>query len=250
MLGRGIKFQGNYATWQEATEHAAGYSSPEISARLLDVALKVLNGEIAFERDGVEFREYDPPFPLLAILLRIVAENNGNLVVLDFGGGMGSQYFQCQPWLNAAASVKWIVVEQASVVDAAQRHLTTDNLSFMYTVDEALAQCSPTVVLFSGVLQYLAEPFSLLAKILSSNIPNLIIDRTPFTSRATGKIVVQRVPKNIIESSYPAHLFSKQEFFDILFDKYRLECEFQAIDGRIGSVLSPVDFLGFYFRSK
>ena len=248
MLRRGIWFEGNYETWRDAEIKAGGYASPEISERALDAALAVVCGTAAFERDGVTFAEHDPPFPLLAALLRIATENGGRLSVLDFGGGMGSQFQQCYPWLKKSMYLKWQVVEQPSFVKLGKKNLETEHLSFHNTIDEVVAIEVPNVALFSGVLQYLESPYDVLSHIASHQVSNVIVDRTPFIAGKLSKIAVQRVPSRIVSSSYPIHLFSKLEFLRRISVYYDVECEFSALDGRMGGPFRPIDFMGFYFR--
>ena len=248
MLRRGICFEGDYETWYDAEIKAGGYASPEISERALDAALAVARGTAAFERDGVTFAEHDPPFPLLAALLRIATENGGRLSVLDFGGGMGSQFQQCYPWIKKSMHLKWQVVEQPTFVRLGRENLETDYLSFQNTIDEAFAIETPNVALFSSVLQYVESPYELLMNIASNQVSNVIVDRTPFIGGKRSKIAVQRVPSRIVSSSYPVHLFSKFEFLTNISDCYDVECDFSAVDGRMGGPFSPIDFMGLYLR--
>ena len=90
----GVTFRGDFASWHEAEQVAKGYGAPEILERVREAALKVKRGEAVFERDGVCFYEEEFRWPALACLLRIAAENGGELSVIDFGGSLGSFYFQ------------------------------------------------------------------------------------------------------------------------------------------------------------
>ena len=75
----------------------------------------------AFERDGVVFDQPDYNFPLLACLLRVATESGNRLRVLDFGGSLGSTYFQCRPFLGGVSELRWTVVEQPQFVECGRR---------------------------------------------------------------------------------------------------------------------------------
>src|SRR5690349_12566766 len=95
IVKRGVYFSGSYPDWEHANAHATGYDSAPILEHVKRSALKVKNGEAAFERDSVAFVETQYSFPVLAALLRAGTEDHGRLSVLDFGGSLGSSYFQC-----------------------------------------------------------------------------------------------------------------------------------------------------------
>ena len=88
MLRRGVVYRGNYATWEDAASHAAGYDSQAILERVVAATTAVRDGKAMAERDGIVLAKLDFPFPLIAALMRSAALNGGNLSVLDFGGGL------------------------------------------------------------------------------------------------------------------------------------------------------------------
>ena len=57
-------------------------------------AFKVKNGEAVYERDSVLFDEIQYSWGLLAGLEKAALEHDGKLCVLDFGGSLGSTYYQ------------------------------------------------------------------------------------------------------------------------------------------------------------
>jgi putative methyltransferase (TIGR04325 family) len=103
--GRGsIRFTGDYKSWEDAQKNSTGYSSPEILEKTRAAVLKVKAGQAEFERDSVAFDRPQHEFPLLAGLLRAAAAANGCLSVLDFGGSLGSTYFQSRKFLSTRPS--------------------------------------------------------------------------------------------------------------------------------------------------
>ena len=106
LLGIGIYFSGDYADWETASAHASGYDSVLILEQVKQAMLKIKSGEAAFERDSVLFDEVQHSFPVLTGLLRAAVENGNQLSVLDFGGSLGSSYFQCRDFLSVLPSLK------------------------------------------------------------------------------------------------------------------------------------------------
>src|SRR5688500_16824091 len=85
-----ILWLGNYSSWEEAEADSTGYDADVIFTKTAEAILKVKNGEVVYERDSVIFNKPEYSWPLLAILLRIAAEKNNRLNLLDFGGSLGS----------------------------------------------------------------------------------------------------------------------------------------------------------------
>src|SRR5690606_1701818 len=106
-----------------------------------------------FERDSMLFDEVHHSFPVLAGLLRAAAENAGSLSVLDFGGSLGSSYYQCKDFLAVIRELQWSVVEQEHFVRAGREEFSTDRLNFFYSIAECVESAAPNVALLSGVLQ-------------------------------------------------------------------------------------------------
>jgi putative methyltransferase (TIGR04325 family) len=210
--GSGICFEGEFASWEEAAARCTGYDAEGILDKVLEATLKVKRGEAAFERDSVLFDEIEYAWPVLAGLMWAAARNGGRLNVLDFGGALGSSYFQNRKFLQAMPEVHWNVVEQAHYVDAGQANIQDDQLRFYKTIEECMAENQPNVVLLSSVLQYLESPIEIVRRLSTVGAACLIIDRTSFSSHAKDRIVVQRVSPSIYTASYPMWIFSHQEF--------------------------------------
>ena len=74
VLGRSISYSGDYKTWLEAESKSSGYDNSKILHRTLMSTRKVLDGEAAFERDGVTFPKLAYDWPLLTSLLWIATQ--------------------------------------------------------------------------------------------------------------------------------------------------------------------------------
>jgi len=220
--GVGIRFEGDFDTWEEANRHCTGYNSEEILAKVLVSTLKVKHGEAAAERDSVLFDQIEYAWPVLAGLMWAAARSGGRLNVLDFGGALGSSYFQNRKFSQSLPDVRWNVVEQPHYVDAGRKHVQDTKLRFYKTIEECLSENLPNVILLSSVLQYLESPADLISELNKVGALCLVVDRTPFSLQAQDKLVVQKVPAAIYSASYPMWIFSLSEFEKLLAKNWRL----------------------------
>lgn len=227
-----IRLEGPFATWEEVSAQCTGYDDPLILKKVLDSALKVKRGEAVYERDSVLFDSVEYAWPLLAGLLWIAGRNGGRLNVLDFGGALGSTYFQNRKFLNSLAEVRWNVVEQPHFVEAGRANIQDGQLRFYKSIAECLDENRPKVVLLSSVLQALREPDKLLGEVTGLGVDHILIDRTGFTDDGGRKrLYVQQVPERIYKASYPIWLFNEKEFVRSITSRgYELIESFAALD--------------------
>ena len=123
-----IRFIGDYRTWAEAEQASTGYSAANILEKTRSAMLKVKSGEAAYARDSVVFDKITYPFPVLAGLLRARAMDGNRLSVIDFGGSLGTTYFQCRDFLSSAGPFRWSVVEQSEHVKCGQTEFADGQL--------------------------------------------------------------------------------------------------------------------------
>ena len=236
-------WHGNYSSWNEAKQKCSGYGSQIILDKVKQSLLKVKEGLAAYERDSVIFSEVQYSFPLLSGLMWIAARNNGKLNVLDYGGSLGSTYFQNKRFLDSLSDIHWCIVEQPNFVQAGLENFSSDRIHFYCTIAECLKSNKIDVVLFSSVLQYLENPYELLEEIKSGNFDYVIIDRTPFV-KGEDRITVQKVSPKIYKAKYPCWFFNKNKFLDFMSPSYELILEFDTLDkANISS-----EFKGFIFK--
>lgn len=225
---------GEYASWSEAAKDAVGYESEVILKKVEEATRKVLSGDAAFERDSVPFANPDYNWPLLAGLMYAAARNSGKLNIIDFGGSLGSTYYQNRIFLSNLPVIQWNVVEQKHFVQSGKQQFSTSNLHFYNSVAECLNNAGGVAtILFSSVLQYIEKPYHLLDEVLTNDFKTIIIDRMPFNTKAKNRICVQKVPESIYRASYPCHLLNYQEFIDYFQQKgYHMIAEYDALDGK------------------
>ena len=212
---KGIYCEGEFSTWEEASAQCTGYNTEEILAKVLDATLRVKRGEAVYERDSVVFDQIEYAWPVLSGLMLAAARSGGKLNVLDFGGALGSSYFQNRKFLQLLPDVKWSVVEQEHYVEAAQLYIQDDEqLCFYKTIIECLSKNNPNVLILSSVLQYLPNPYAVLSELLSVGAGTLIIDKTSFMSEIKKEVIkIQHVPNSIYSASYPIIFFDEEYFF-------------------------------------
>lgn len=240
-------WHGDYKSWQEAESVSSGYDSDEILQKVRSSLLKVKNGEAVYERDSVIFDEVQYSWPLLAGLMFAAAKSGGVLRVLDFGGSLGTTYFQNKKFLDEFTDVSWSVVEQKHFVDVGKADFEDGRLKFFYDVKSCAESEKPNVLVVSGVLQYLEKPYEMLDELLGFGFEYVIFDRTNFSVNGKNKIKLQIVPPSIYNASYPCWFFDRAEFLTF-FEKnsYQLIEEFDALDGKTGEY----KFEGYIFRRK
>ena len=239
---------GNYSSWEEAKSNSVGYDSEIIVEKVKDSLLRVKHGEAIYERDSILFDEIQYSWGLLAGLLRAALENDGKLCVLDFGGSLGSTYYQNREFLSSLRSLQWCVVEQPLFVDCGKEFFEEDQLKFYATIEECLNKHKPNVLLLSGVLQYLERPYKWIEKFVGLKIPYIIIDRTAFVEGEKEILTVQNVPESIYLASYPAWFFNELKFKS-QFKQYSLIGDFESFcdDRIILNSLHIAKWVGYQF---
>lgn len=246
-------WRGDYKTWQAAVECSSGYDAANILSKVRESLLAVKAGEAAFERDSVVFEQPEYVWPLVASLNRVAAENENRLSVLDYGGSLGSSYFQhreCFDWLQG---LTWSVVEQEHFVTCGREEFEDDELKFYTSIAECLTEQSPSVAVLSSVLPYLENPYEVLGQVVESNIPYIFIDRTPFMlSDGPDRLTVQIVPPAVYPASYPAWFFNREKLRTFFAEDFNLVVEFEASEGEVmlEQPSGRAEFCGLFFKRK
>lgn len=249
-------FFGNYSNWTNALQSSTGYDAQAILAKVKNARLLVKNGQAAFERDGVVFDKIQYSWPLLAALLYVATKNNNRLNLIDFGGALGTTYFQNLAFLKQLAALNWNVVEQANFVKVGQADFQNVQLKFYLTMADCLKEQSANTLLCLGVLQYLEKPYELLNDIINLKFNYLIFDRTTFVTQLSDRLTVQKMPPRIYEASYPAWFFNLDKFLAFFADKYELLADFDSLNkhNAKGDYLDLGDTIavekGFIFKRK
>ena len=247
IIGNGIKFKGTFTSWDDATLKSSGYGSESILEKVKQSALDVKAGRALFERDSVTFHSIQYSMPLITCLLRVATNQNAKLVVMDYGGALGSTYFQNKDMFSELENLSWCIVEQQRFVDCGKEYFEDDILKFFNTIEECATYIQPNVVILSSVLQYLEDPYKVISNITSKNIEYIIIDRTPCHEGKDDVLTIQIVPPGIYEASYPSWIFNCQNLINAIND-YDLLYEFGAADGAVKSGGHTAQYKGFFLK--
>ena len=236
-LRRSWYFRGCYPTWEDAKSESSGYDDKIILNRVLSATLKVKSGEAVYERDSVTFNTAKYEWPLLANLMWVAARNEGKLNVLDFGGALGSTYFQNKKYLDLLPNLSWNIVEQRHYVSIGNEKIASDSLKFYESIDECIAKNNINVAIFSGVLDVIENPYEILYSLFSYNIEYVIIDRSAFLKdcfdESEDRIVVQVIKPQIFDATLPFRIISPlkmKDYFKNIGDMKIIE-EFDSVGG-------------------
>jgi putative methyltransferase (TIGR04325 family) len=244
-------WEGNYSSWQEARENSRGYDEGTILDKCKNALLKVRNGEAVYERDSVLFDKIQYAWPLLTCLENIALNNNGSLSLIDFGGSLGSSYYQNRHFLKPLNFLRWIVVEQKHFVDCGKEEFKNDYLDFAYTIEEAMQRGKVNCLLLSGVLPYLPQPVEWIEKFCSYDFEYIVIDRTGFITADAHTLTIQNVPKEIYDASYPCWFFNERKFIELFSNKYEIISDF---DDRVTPSVEVASgrcyWKGFFLKKK
>jgi putative methyltransferase (TIGR04325 family) len=223
------RYRGRYHSWGEASAAATGYDAGNILERVINATRAVRDGTALWERDTVLFHEPIYHERLLDVLNAVAAED-GRLDVLDFGGALGSTWWQHRVRLTNPAPSRWSIVEQAGFVQAGRAEFQMGPLRFYKTVDECFSEGAPNVLLLSSVLPYLEYPHEILAGMGSENFSRIIIDRTGFVIRGDDWLTVQHVPASVYPASYPCWFFNRDKLIGALAGHWQVDDEWATFD--------------------
>jgi putative methyltransferase (TIGR04325 family) len=245
-----IQFRKTDLSWDEIVKTTEGYSAENILEKCCDALLKVKNGEYPYERDSVLFEEKEIFYPLLAALFYAAAQNQNKLDLIDFGGSLGSTYYQNKDILKQAGlSLNWNIVEQANFVKCGRENFENSELRFFYKAEDVFncvvlhprpvvrERChvsnekSSRILLLSSVLPYLKKPYDMLNKLFELDFQYVIIDRTWFLETEPEDVLtIQTVPAWIYKAAYPAWFLAKVKFREYIKNKYNVIFSWTALD--------------------
>jgi putative methyltransferase (TIGR04325 family) len=220
---------GNFDNWDEVKRLAPGYDADNILKKTKESLLRVKNGEAIYERDSVLFDKKEYPYAIISSLLYIAARNNSKLNVIDFGGSLGSTWFQVRDFIPAEIELSWSIVEQEAYIKEGKDHFSDGVLDFYFSIEECIAAKKDIhVILLSSVVQYLEKPHEFLDQLTNYNVNYLLFDRTAFVNGdAPDRLTLQIVPPEIYEAKYPAWFFNEYGFL-AHFDSYKLKADFRS----------------------
>ncbi|MDI7229779.1 TIGR04325 family methyltransferase [Leptospira santarosai] len=223
-------FNGLHKTWDEAAALCGSYDSEQIIEKCTRSLLKVKQGEAIYERDSVLFDKVQYSWPLVAGLLYSATKCDLSLNVLDFGGSLGSSYYQNRSFLYGIRNLSWNIVEQSDFVQVGKKYFEDDTLSFYDSIESCVNDKDRKINVFlaSSSFPYIKDPFALIKKIINYDFPYIIIDRTYFIDLPNSIVSAQCVPPEIYDASYPAWFFNWEEFVSLFRVKYDLVADFDS----------------------
>lgn len=244
--GTEVRWQGDYNSWEEALAACGneGYAEDNILERTLQSTLKVKNGEAVFERDSVLFDRIEYSFPLLACLLKIAAAQDNTLSVVDYGGALGSHYFQNRTFLQPVTIRQWVVVEQEKHVKAGNRFISEGPLRFEQRLEDI---SGANVLLSSCMLPYVERPYEYACKFADSGIEYILLDRIPISAENRDRLTVEIVPPQIYAARYPSWFLCESKLLAVFQEKYELVVDFVS---PIDHANIPSVYKGFLFMKK
>ncbi len=240
-------WSGNYSSWEEASKKCSGYNSSIIFDKVKTALLKVKNGEAVFERDSVLFDKIHYSFPLLSALSQVALNRQNKLNVLDFGGSLGSSYYQNKNFFLNLSEFNWCIVEQEHFVKEGQKTFADQHLHFFYDIDACLKTHSIEVFLLGSVLQYLEKPYEFLDAVFAKKIPYLIIDRTPLLLAGNDRITIQTIPENIYKAQYPCWLLNNDKLLNYILKEHDLLYDEQTTES---IHINNAAIKSFFFKRK
>jgi putative methyltransferase (TIGR04325 family) len=234
---------GDYPSWDAAAQASGGYDSKKILLKVKESLLKVKRGHAIYERDSVLFdkKEYSPV--ILAGLL--LARERDSLSVIDFGGSLGTTYFQNKGILDKIKKVSWNIIEQRNFVECGKKYFQDEKLKFYEDFGQCLKKEQPNILILSNVLQYLENPKEFVKEILNMGFEYILIDRTPVV-KGCDRLTVQKVNPKIYEASYPCWFFNEDSLISHFLGRYDLVEEFNCPDNSN----IPSEFKGFILKKK
>jgi putative methyltransferase (TIGR04325 family) len=219
---------GDYSSWSKANVEAGGYDKHNILERTRDALLKVKAGEAVYERDSVIFEKRELPYSLIAFLKLSASLKKKPLNILDFGGSLGSTYYQISDFLTSENCASWNIVEQEHYAACGKANFQDETLKFYSDIDECLAENEIDFVLLSGSVQYLPEPHIFLQKLAGYGFDFILFDRTAFNAANNDRLTLQVVPPEIYQASYPAWFFHQEFFLSHFSSVYKVVAEFPS----------------------
>jgi putative methyltransferase (TIGR04325 family) len=246
-----VSFQGTYKSWAEAKQYSTGYDADAIVEKVRDALLKVKEGKAVHERDSVLFDKVEYSWQLLAGILWVGAQRGNRLTVLDYGGSLGSTFFQNRKFLKDIIHLNWNIVEQKKFVEIGKQYFENERLKFHSSLSDCLNTTSPDLAIFASVLSYIENSTDLFDEIFRTGVEFCIIDRTLITDEKKDIITVQHVEPPIYHAKYPCRIFARTGLLSCLGQKYDLIEEYVNDEGRSISIPGgEAVYKGFIFRRK
>lgn len=204
-------FSGDFSTFAQAVAASKGYESPSLIANSLERTReqrrKYANGDFV----EIDWRLLE----FFGALLPLIAGNPKPLLrVLDVGGGLGNHYWFAKRFTGRAYD--WTVLETPAMATAGAE-FSDEHFRFTTGVEQARAHGPFDIVVMSGVLQVLEDPYASL-KLFAGMGAHAVIARTHLIPQPADRLTVFNVPVTTFGTpqSFPFWFFSEQKFTQAL----------------------------------
>ena len=221
-------FRGEFSSWAEAAARSGTYADRAILERVVAASREVRDGRAAFERDGFAFTEPRQNQPFLAAAFRAADAAGGELRVIDFGGALGSLYWQHREAFRGLRHLQWKVVEQEAYVAAGRREFETAALSFWPDLRSACDGPRANLAVLSSVVQYVPDPYAVIDAVVRLEPAWLFFDRLPLIAGPTDRLTIEHVPPDVGAETYPAWFLSEERFLKAVGARYRMVDRFRT----------------------
>ncbi|KKW09096.1 MAG: Methyltransferase, TIGR04325 family [Candidatus Kaiserbacteria bacterium GW2011_GWA2_49_19] len=244
-------FFGFYHSWEDAARASTGWQSENVLEKVCASLLKVRNGNAVYERDSALFDKVQYSWPLLAALQRVALEHDGHLNVADFGGSLGTTYFQNRAFLSSLKSLRWNIIEQKNYVARGKALFENDVLKFYEDIKSCLKTTTPHILIASSVIQYLPQPYEQIRKFIDAGFDYILFDRTSFLENEKDKIAIQKVKPSIYQATFPIWFFNYRKMIETFQSRYNIVAEFDAfVAFRYGVSGIPGGDKGFFLKRR
>ena len=218
-----IKFLEGFLSWSEAQNKIdKDYADERIIKNCKNAAIKVLNGEACYERDGVVFQENSFNDLFLASLVSM--KMNISIRILDIGGSLGSLYLQHKSILDKFEELEWIILEQKEFVREGNQIFTDKRLKFIESLSDLDGNNKFDIIILSSSIQYFEDIETIINDVKSIKSKIILFLRTPFHEGKNHEIMIQQ-SKIGIKSAYPLRILSRKKFIKSFKEGYEIIVE-------------------------
>lgn len=244
-------WKGNYKSYEDAKTKCKGYDENHILQRIVETTAQVKKGEAVYERDGIIYDEINVNHHLLNALLLVSARNNNQLTIVDFGGSLGTSYYQNRAFLSHLTTLNWCIIEQEAFVNVGKQSFTSEHVQFFHSIEACLEKHEKIdMILISSSLQYINKPYALLKSIQSFGIPYLMLDLVGYNDKEEDRMTIQHVPPIFygVEASYPCLFFNKQKLESQLMENYKKVFDFISEPEKYYIEFKPFQYQGSFWK--
>ena len=202
-------FFGRYASWSETGADALDNVTAEsLQQRAKHAAEKMV-------APGNRIASCDGPLAI-ALLTAARSSPRSPFKVVDFGGSLGTHV---PLFLTIARDTpfEWTIIEQDLLVNVG-RAITPKSIPVTYSTTLAEAPRNPDIVIASGAVQCVSEPYQVLRDIRGLNPNFIFIDRIPIIEDDKDFASVQKVPASLYADGqarkFAVWFLSRRHFYE------------------------------------